>query len=143
MTPATSLPTAAEPAACCARCGPSCGCAVPRCLDLSLCRPSERGRYRAELVPDARPIPLHAPAAWTLRLHVAAARPVADATLEVDGGMPQRGLRFAVPVIVRPAAAGAYRLEGPTFTAPGWWLLRLTITAAAGADTVVFNLGLD
>ncbi|TIW92933.1 MAG: auxin-binding protein, partial [Mesorhizobium sp.] len=33
-----------------------------------------------------------------------------------------------------------YRIDGLKFTMSGWWQLRFAISAAAGSDTVVFNI---
>ena len=35
---------------------------------------------------------------------------------------------------------GRYRIEGVKFSMPGWWELKFDISAAAGSDSVTFNL---
>ncbi|HEU4700049.1 MAG TPA: FixH family protein [Gemmatimonadales bacterium] len=133
-----------DPTTCCRRCGPECGCPVPHCLDLSAARTSERGLYHAVLAPAARPVALGVPTAWTLDLTGPDARPLAGAAVAVDGGMPRRGLRFpGAPRVAAAAEPGRYRLTGLVFTEPGWWLVRLGIAAAPGADAVTLNLALE
>ncbi|HEU4588021.1 MAG TPA: hypothetical protein VFS11_05220 [Gemmatimonadales bacterium] len=117
---------------------------MPRCLDCSLSRASERGFYVAELAPAARPVPLGAPTTWLLRL-LAAERlvPVAGVSVTVDGGMPLRGLRFPSPPVVSSRGGGDYQIAGLQFAFPGGWLLRLTIATPAQCDIVTFNLALE
>ena len=121
----------------------SCRCGVPCCLDLSPARTSERGHWRAELAPLAPPVPFGVPTEWTLLLHDAEGRPVAALEIVADGGMPRRGERYPAAPRVTPLAPGRYRIAGLEFSAPGWWLLRLVIVTALGADTVTFNLALE
>ncbi|TIW70579.1 MAG: auxin-binding protein, partial [Mesorhizobium sp.] len=35
---------------------------------------------------------------------------------------------------------GRYRIDGVKFTMSGWWQLHFGISAAAGSDSVVFNV---
>jgi hypothetical protein len=121
-------------------CGGSCDCPVPHCLDRSLVRASERGLYHAKLASAALPVPLGVPTTWTVRLLGPDDKPVENVLLTADGGMPQHGHGYPVAPVITPLGAGQHRITGLEFTAPGWWLLRLTITAAADIDAVTFNL---
>jgi hypothetical protein len=68
-------------------------------------------------------------------------RPVADATITIDGGMPQHGHGLPTrPRVTKNLGGGAYEISGLRFNMGGWWELKLTITSAAGTDTVTFNL---
>ena len=68
---------------------------------------------------------------------------VTNATIEVDGGMPQHGHGFPTnPRVTKNLGSGMYEIGGLRFNMGGWWELKLVITTAAGTDTVTFNLSL-
>lgn len=73
----------------------------------------------------------------------ATGQPIADATLAIDGGMPQHGHGLPTrPRVTANLGNGSYEISGLRFNMGGWWELGLTITTAAGTDTVTFNLAL-
>ncbi len=63
------------------------------------------------------------------------------AAIDISGGMPQHdhGLPTS-PQVADYLGQGRYRIDGVKFTMAGWWQLHLAISAAAGSDTVVFNV---
>ena len=68
---------------------------------------------------------------------------VSGATIVVDGGMPEHGHGLPTrPRVTSPLGGGWYEINGLRFNMGGWWELKLTITTAAGTDTVTFNLQL-
>ena len=72
-----------------------------------------------------------------------AGRPVSNATIEVDGGMPEHGHGLPTrPRVTRNLGAGAYEISGVRFNMGGWWELTLSIESPSGIDTVTFNLSL-
>ena len=104
-------------------------------------RTSERGLYVAALQ-DAQTL---APRKmYTLRATVidgATGQAVSNATIAVDGGMPQHGHGFPTrPRVTRNLGNGTYEISGVRFNMGGWWELKLVITTPAGTDTVTFNL---
>jgi hypothetical protein len=73
----------------------------------------------------------------------AAGGPVNDATIQVDGGMPQHGHGLPTrPRMTRALGNGLYEIEGVRFNMGGWWEFKLAIDAASGSDVVTFNLAL-
>ncbi|MGE0359881.1 MAG: FixH family protein [Vicinamibacterales bacterium] len=103
-------------------------------------RPSVEGRYTATLVPlrELRPRQMH-----TVRIAIADEHGAAidGATLTIGGGMPQHGHGLPTrPRVTRAVGDGTYEIEGVRFNMGGWWQVRVTIAAAAGADVVTFNL---
>ncbi|UCI05047.1 FixH family protein [Mesorhizobium sp. B1-1-8] len=78
---------------------------------------------------------------WLLTLKTAAGAPVEGAAITVSGGMPQHnhGLPTS-PQATDYLGDGRYRIDGVKFTMGGWWQLRFAISAAAGSDSVVFNI---
>ena len=82
---------------------------------------------------------------YTLQAIVANADalPVSDAAIAIDGGMPQHGHGLPTrPRVTKNLGNGWYEVSGLRFNMGGWWELKLTITTAAGTDTVTFNLKL-
>jgi hypothetical protein len=70
-------------------------------------------------------------------------RPVEQAAITIDGGMPEHGHGLPTqPRVKHALGGGMYEIEGVRFNMGGWWELKLAIDAAAGADTVTFNLSL-
>jgi hypothetical protein len=78
---------------------------------------------------------------WLLTLKTASGSPVEFAAIDISGGRPRQahGLPTS-PQATDYLGQGRYRVEGLKFTVSGWWQLRLAISAAAGSDTVVFNV---
>ena len=73
----------------------------------------------------------------------ATGRPVENARISVDGGMPEHGHGLPTqPQVQRSPGAGMYDIEGLRFSMGGWWELKLAIDAPQGPDRVTFNLSL-
>ena len=105
-------------------------------------RASAARQFTATLQPDQ---PLRPRRLQTVRVAItdAAGRPVDDATIEIDGGMPQHGHGLPTrPRVTRALGDGLYEIEGVRFNMGGWWEFKLTISALAGSDVVTFNLHL-
>lgn len=105
-------------------------------------RTSAAAHYVATVEPEGA-ISVRRTHAWTLKITDAEGAPVDGATIEVDGGMPQHGHGLpSRPRVTRALGSGAYLVDGMRFNMGGWWEVRFRIQAAAGADSVVFNLDL-
>ena len=105
-------------------------------------RPSVARQFTATLQPAQ---PLRPRRMQTVRVAItdAAGSPVDDATIQVDGGMPQHGHGLPTrPRVTRALGNGLYEIEGVRFNMGGWWEFRLAITAPSGSDVVTFNLAL-
>jgi hypothetical protein len=115
----------------------------PKELDYSRTRASEAGLYRATIRPQGDSIPKGKLQRWTLHLETTAGAPVDSATVAVDGGMPQHGHGLPTkPRVTRALGNGDHLVEGMKFNMGGWWVVKFRVNAAAGADSVVFNLSL-
>jgi hypothetical protein len=78
-----------------------------------------------------------------VRVLDAGGRPVDGAEMTVDGGMPQHGHGLPTrPRMTGGLGGGRYEIDGVRFSMGGWWEFKLAIRAAAGADSVTFNLDL-
>ncbi|MEX0956169.1 MAG: FixH family protein [Rhizobiaceae bacterium] len=109
-------------------------------LDLSRSKFSEQGLYEVSIEPESEPIeqgPLHS---WIAAVRSADGTPLVDATVVVDGGMPDHGHGLPTAPRASHIGDGHYRIEGVRFNMSGWWELRLTIDGASGEDVVVFNI---
>jgi hypothetical protein len=103
---------------------------------------SEKRLYSATLNP---PTQLRTRQMQTLRVAIVDSngRAVDDATLAIDGGMPEHGHGLPTrPRMTRVLGGGAYEVEGVRFNVGGWWEFKGTINSERGADTVTFNLSL-
>jgi hypothetical protein len=105
-------------------------------------RTSASRQFTATLQADQ---PLRPRRMQTVRVAIADAdgRPVDDATIQIDGGMPEHGHGLPTrPRVTRALGNGLYEIEGVRFNMGGWWEFKLAIKAAAGSDVVTFNLAL-
>ena len=115
----------------------------PADLDYSRTRTSEGGAYRATIRPLGDSIPQGRLHSWTLHLETADGRPVDDASVAVDGGMPQHGHGLPTkPRVTRALGGGDHVVEGLKFNMGGWWVVKFAIAGSAGTDSVTFNLTL-
>lgn len=109
-------------------------------LNLALQRNTDAGTYRIELSPPTEPLRVNKIHSWNIRLLDAQGRPVPDARIAVDGGMPEHGHGFPTqPRVSAAGTPGAYVLEGMKFNMTGWWEIKLEVQSARGADRITFN----
>lgn len=119
-------------------------CATPKDLDLSLEHASSQGRFVVTMQPPATGPAINQMHAWQVKLATPQGKPVSQATIAFEGGMPQHGHGFPTrPRVTRELQPGVYALEGMKFSMTGWWDMRLAIQAGDVADTVVFNVIMD
>jgi hypothetical protein len=109
--------------------------------DLSRTKTSAAGLFVATLAPTDAAVRQGQMQSWTLTLKTPSGLPVENAAIDISGGMPQHnhGLPTS-PQVTDYLGQGRYRIDGVKFTMSGWWQLRLSISSAAGSDTVVFNI---
>lgn len=117
---------------------------VPAALDTSTSALSAEQRFRASYQPDIEAIPINQIHTWTLHVEDANGQPVEDATIRVDGGMPQHGHGLpTAPQVTEYLGNGDYRAEGMKFNMSGWWVITLDIDTNGASDRVTYNLVLD
>jgi YtkA-like len=114
----------------------------PEKLDVSRVRFSERGLFRVDVgKTEIEPIPLRRVHAWTIHVADASGRPVAAASIIVDGGMPEHGHGLPTqPEVTKNLGNGDYLVEGLKFQMKGWWEVKFSIATSEKTDEVVFNL---
>lgn len=105
-------------------------------------RASSLGGYRVSYRTDG-PVPVGRLHAWTLHVARANGTPVTDATIAVDGDMPQHlhGLPTR-PRVTRNLGNGDYLVEGVKFQMGGWWVMDFDISSAGQTERVRFHLQL-
>ena len=117
------------------------GCmSPPKDLDLSLKRPTVDNKYVVTLQPPPKPAAINQLHAWQVKLTSPAGVPVANARIQVDGGMPQHGHGLPTrPQVTRELPDGGYLIEGMKFSMTGWWEIKLAIQTPEASDSVTFN----
>ena len=105
-------------------------------------RASTERKYTATLQPR-QPLRLRRLQTVPVLITDAAGRPVEDAVITIDGGMPEHGHGLPTqPKVGRALGGGVYEIDGVRFSMGGWWEFKLAIESPAGADRVTFNLSL-
>jgi hypothetical protein len=117
---------------------------VPNDLDFATTRLSDQNLFRGAYTVQSQPISIGTIHTWILHLETAEGKPVEDAQISVDGGMPQHGHGLpTAPKVTKYLGSGDYRVEGMKFNMTGWWVVKFKIDDHGTADTVIFNLSLN
>jgi hypothetical protein len=118
------------------------GCMTPPTnLDQSLARPTLQRKYRVAIHPLTEAIAINQLHPWEIMIRSPDGKPVLQAHIDVDGGMPQHGHGLPTqPRVTQELGGGRYLLEGMKFSMTGWWEIKLKLqTDERGVDTVTFN----
>ncbi len=112
-------------------------------LGLGAAQPSASGLYLVSFAPSLEPLAINQMHSWVLRITDAQGVALANASIEVSGGMPahDHGLPTA-PRVTAYLEDGRYLLEGMKFHMAGAWELVVDIKAAPGKDFIVLPLTL-
>jgi hypothetical protein len=114
---------------------------VPANLDYSTRRLSASGLYQASFTVSEPEIPINKLHTWTLHVETPDGQPIEDATIAVDGDMPQHGHGLPTrPQVSQNLGDGNYLVEGMKFQMGGWWVMDFDITVGGQTDRVSFNL---
>ena len=114
---------------------------VPADLDVSTTKLSAQGMYRGTIEPGVDPIPINQLHTWTLHLETPDRQPIEDATITVDGDMPQHGHGLPTqPLVTQYLGNGDYLVEGMKFQMTGWWYVEFAISRGEQQDTVRFDM---
>ena len=117
---------------------------VPSDLDYSTTRSSDNGLYNVSYTASTGAVPVNQMHQWTLHVETADGALVEDASIAVDGDMPQHGHGLPTrPQVTKYLGNGDYLVEGMKFQMGGWWLMDFTITANGQTDAVHFNMMLE
>ena len=109
--------------------------------DYSSMQLSDKGVYRVSYVASSSVIPINQMHRWTLHIETADGQLVENATIIVDGDMPEHGHGLPTrPQMTEYLGNGDYLIEGVKFQMGGWWVMDFSITANDQSDQVHFNL---
>ena len=113
-------------------------------LDFSKTRLSENGLFRVSYASSQNIVPVNQIHQWTLHVETADGQLVENATISVDGDMPEHGHGLPTrPQVTEYLGNGDYRVEGVKFQMGGWWVMDFTITSDNHTDAVHFNMKLN
>lgn len=114
---------------------------VPADLDYSTTRLSENGLFNVTYTASTGMVPVNQLHQWTLHIETADGQAVENATITVDGDMPQHGHGLPTqPRITKNLGNGDYLVDGVKFQMGGWWVMDFNITADGQTDAVHFNM---
>jgi hypothetical protein len=109
--------------------------------DLARSKATEKRLFVATIAPEGGEPTVGPLASWTLELRYPDGRPVENARVAVDGGMPEHDHGLPTrPTVSAGKGDGRYRIDGLKFSMPGQWVLRFDIAADDGTDRVTFNI---
>ncbi len=104
---------------------------------------SEAGTFSVDYRASIDPVVINRMHYWDIVVRDAGGEPVAEARIEVAGGMPEHPHGLAtVPRVSAGEAPGHYRIDGLRFHMPGAWVLELTIDDGTQRDLVRIALHL-
>lgn len=113
-------------------------------LDFSTTRLSDNGLFRVSYVSSQNIIPVNQMHQWTLHVETVDGELVENATITVDGDMPEHGHGMPTrPQVTKYLGNGDYLVEGMKFQMGGWWVMDFTITVNSDTDAVHFNMKLN
>ena len=100
-------------------------------------------RYQVSYAAALKPIAINQMHQWKVRVTDAEGNPIANADIQVSGGMPahDHGLPTA-PKATTYLGDGHYLIEGMKFHMGGAWEVMLTVDAAQGKDALSLSLDL-
>jgi YtkA-like len=114
---------------------------VPSDLDYSTTRTSDKAFFNVSYTASTGTVPVNQMHQWTLHVESTDGKPVEDATINVDGDMPQHGHGLPTsPRVTKYLGNGDYLVDGMKFQMGGWWLMDFTISANGHTDNVHFNM---
>jgi hypothetical protein len=109
--------------------------------ELARAKSSERGLFSVSMKPETGAVHIGETQAWLVTIRMKSGQPVENAAIHVSGGMAEQNQGLPTsPQATDYLGGGSYRIQGVKFPTPGWWQLRLWIFAAAGTDSVIFNV---
>ncbi len=114
---------------------------VPANLDYATTRLSENGLFKVSYTASTGAVPVNQLHQWTLHIETAEGQPVENATINVDGDMPQHGHGLPTqPRVTKNLGNGDYLVDGMKFQMGGWWVMDFNIIANDQTDAVHFNM---
>lgn len=117
---------------------------VPTNLDTSTSRLSDDGLFQVSWSSDPANVPLNQIHTWTLHVETSDGQLVENASIIVEGGMPQHGHGLPTnPQVTEYLGNGDYLVEGMRFQMTGFWEVKFVINSGDQSDSITFNLNVE
>ena len=118
--------------------------APPANLDTSTSRLSDDGLFQVSWSSDPANVPLNQIHTWTLHVETSDGQLVENASIIVEGGMPQHGHGLPTnPQVTEYLGNGDYLVEGMRFQMTGFWEVKFVINSGDQSDSITFNLNVE
>jgi hypothetical protein len=115
----------------------------PADLDLGTSKTSDQGLFAVSYQSELDPLTINELHTWIVHVETSDGEPIDDATVVIDGGMPEHNHGMPTQPLVTALGNGDYRVEGMKFQMPGWWTITVSVDAAGQQDRATFNLVLN
>jgi hypothetical protein len=116
----------------------------PANLDTSTSQLSDDGLFQVSWSSDPANVPLNQIHTWTLHVETPDGQPVENASILVEGGMPQHGHDLpTIPQVTEYLGNGNYLVEGMRFQMTGFWEVKFVINSGEQSDSITFNLHVE
>ncbi len=117
---------------------------IPADLDRSWRHASEERRFIVSIHNTERWTTLNRIHNWTVTVLTADGKPVEQAEIRFEGGMPAHNHGFPTePRVTRHIGSGTYLVEGVKFSMAGWWEFVFYIRSGDVKDRVRFNVVIE
>ncbi len=117
---------------------------APVDLDTSTSRLSDEGVFQVSWSSDPANVPQNQIHTWTLHVETSDGQPVENASILVEGEMPQHGHGLPTnPQVTEYLGNGDYLVEGMRFQMTGFWEVKFVINSGEQSDSVTFNLNIE
>ena len=115
----------------------------PRLPDTGASSLSDEQHFAVRFTSHLDPIAINTMHTWTLHIRGRSGKPVTDATVQVEGGMPDHDHGLPTrPRVTQNLGGGDYLLEGMKFHMGGRWQVTLLVEQGETSDRVTFELDL-
>ena len=99
-----------------------------------------REEFKVSYESQVEPLPLNRIHSWVLHVETADAKPVENASIKVDGGMPAHNHGLPTQPVVSEIGNGNYLVEGLKFSMTGHWEMWFEIQAAGTIEKKKFDI---
>ncbi len=105
---------------------------------------SRNGSFVVSATSELDPLTINRIHAWTIEVRDNSGQTVDEATIEIDGGMPEHNHGLPTrPRVVENSGDGRYLIAGMRFHMRGYWELRLVIDDGRQRDEVTIPLNIE
>ena len=110
------------------------------CLATGSFAEEAQAKFKVTYKSQVEPLPLNRIHSWVLHVETADAKPVENASIKVDGGMPAHNHGLPTQPVVSEIGNGDYLVEGLKFSMTGHWEMWFEIQAAGTIEKKKFDI---